>query len=250
MGYWGGGMWEIEGCRHTATRVAGEKFKIVTECIVRGLARPSHAEMEVTMHDPGGFRGAWDGQEGKKTYGVTESADVFRIARRGDDSHECRKTRVHPAFHGRERKCKMSDLAKGRGQEDKAWYIEGESQIHFFPGPKRLIWTIGKKIMLDVEAWGGIKGVRHHHFAGDPVDGGMRRRPTTPGNYVISGWAPYRTNKWEFSRIPWGTELRLDVTGRHLLFKTGMLNSGAGWSRSCRTPPSISCGAILKDVGR
>ncbi len=119
----------------------------------------------------------------------------------------------------------MSDLAKGGGEADKAWYIEGESQIHFFPGPKRLIWTIGKKILLDVEAWGGIKGVRHHHFAGDRFDGGMRRRPTTPGNYVISGWAPYRTNRWEFSRIRWGTELRLDVTRRHLLYKTETLSN-------------------------
>jgi hypothetical protein len=119
----------------------------------------------------------------------------------------------------------MQNECQGGGRADKAWYIEGESQIHFFPGPNRLIWTIGKKILLDVEAWGGIKGVRHHHFPGDRVDGGMRRRPTTPGNYVISGWAPYRTNRWDFSRIRWGTELRLDVTGRHLLYKTETLSN-------------------------
>src|SRR4051812_37163456 len=119
----------------------------------------------------------------------------------------------------------MSRLATGRGWADTDWYIDGESQIHFFPGPKRLTWTIGKRIMLDIEAWGGIKGGHHRHFPGDLVDGGMRRRPRTPGNYVISGWAPYRTNRWEFSRIAWGTELRLDVTGRHLLYKTGTLSN-------------------------
>ena len=138
----------------------------------------------------------------------------------------------------------MSRLATDRGRPDKDWYLEGESQIHFFPGPKRLIWTTGKKIMLDVEAWGGIKGLRHHHFPGDHVDGGMRRRPTTPGNYVISGWAPYRTNKWEHSRIRWGTELRLDVTGRHLLYKTGMLNS---WSRVESIVPDATLAYVKRE---
>ncbi len=118
----------------------------------------------------------------------------------------------------------MSGMAKGtRRGADKDWYIEGESQVHFFPGAKRLICTIGKKIRFDIEAWGGIKGVRHHHFANDPVDHGMRPQPTTPGNYVISGWAPYVTKRWEFSRIPWGTELRLDAAREHLLYNTGTM---------------------------
>jgi hypothetical protein len=115
-------------------------------------------------------------------------------------------------------------MAKGAGWTSDDWYAEGESQIHFFPTPKSLIWTVGKKIMLEVEAWGGIKGVRHHHFPHDPVDSGMRPRPTTPGSYVISGWGPYRTRSWDFSRIRWGTELRLDETRQHLLYKTDTLS--------------------------
>lgn len=59
-------------------------------------------------------------------------------------------------------------MAKGVGWTSRDWYAAGESQIHFFPTPKRLIWTVGKKIMLEVEAWGGIKGVRHHHYPHEP----------------------------------------------------------------------------------
>jgi hypothetical protein len=116
-------------------------------------------------------------------------------------------------------------MAKGRGWTQQDWYVEGESQIHFFPFPKRLLWTVGKKIMLDVEAWGGVKRVPHHHFDGDKVDSGVWPNPTTPGIYVISGWGPYRTERhWVLSRIPWGTELRLDSTGKHLLYKTGSMS--------------------------
>jgi hypothetical protein len=72
MGYWGGGIVEMAGCRYTATRVADERFKIVTECIVRGLAKPSHAETEVTMHGAEAFEMKGTVKEGKKTYGVTQ----------------------------------------------------------------------------------------------------------------------------------------------------------------------------------
>jgi hypothetical protein len=72
MGYWGGGILEIKGCRYTPIRVASEKFKIVTECIVRGLAAPSHAETEVTMHGPEAFEMEGTVREGKKTYRVAQ----------------------------------------------------------------------------------------------------------------------------------------------------------------------------------
>ncbi len=141
----------------------------------------------------------------------------------------------------------MSNVAKGKaltGEDGKDWYVAGESQIHFFPKPKRLLWTVGKKIMLDVEAWGGQKAVPHHHYRYDPIDQGMRPRLTTPGIYVISGWAPYRTQSWDLSRIPWGTELRLDATGRHLLYKTGL--SSHPW----RPLESIIPGATVAFVRR
>jgi hypothetical protein len=72
LGYWGRGIVEMAGCRYTATRVADERFKIVTECIVRGLAKPSHAETEVTMHGPEAFEMKGTIREGKKTYRVTQ----------------------------------------------------------------------------------------------------------------------------------------------------------------------------------
>jgi hypothetical protein len=72
MGYWGGGILEIRGCRYTPIRVVSEKFKVVTECSVRGLAAPSHAEIEVTMHGPEAFEMAGTVREGKKTYRVTQ----------------------------------------------------------------------------------------------------------------------------------------------------------------------------------
>ena len=78
IGYWGGGIVEIAGCRHIATKLADDKFKIVNECIVRGLATPSHGEMEVTMH-PDAFEVHGTVKEGKKIYRVT------RVGRRLSD---------------------------------------------------------------------------------------------------------------------------------------------------------------------
>jgi hypothetical protein len=68
----GGGIVEIGGCRYNATRVADERFKIVTECIVRGLTRPSRAEIDVTMHGPESFEMAGTVREGKKIYRVSQ----------------------------------------------------------------------------------------------------------------------------------------------------------------------------------
>lgn len=72
IGYWGGGKVEIEGCRYIATKAADDRFKIVTECFVRGLAAPSHGEVEVTMHGPEAFEMTGTTKEGKKTYRVTQ----------------------------------------------------------------------------------------------------------------------------------------------------------------------------------
>jgi hypothetical protein len=136
-------------------------------------------------------------------------------------------------------------MAKNDGWTRDDWYAEGESQIHFFPLPKRLLWTVGKKIMMDVDAWGGVQGVPHHHYRNDPVDGGMRPQPTTPGSYVISGWRPYQTHSWEFSRIPWGTELRLDSSGQHVLYNTGtMLNA---WRQVESIMPDATVGWVRRN---
>jgi len=136
----------------------------------------------------------------------------------------------------------MSNVAKGKGWTQDDWYAAGESQIHFFPMPKRLLWTVGKKIMLDVEAWGGQKAVRHHHYRYDPIDQGMRPRLTTPGGYVISGWGPYRTDTWKYSRIRWGTPLRIDLTGQYVLFETG--NQSDRWKRVDSVIPGMTRASI------
>jgi hypothetical protein len=62
------------------------------------------------------------------------------------------------------------------------WYSDGEDQIHFFPFPKRLVWTSGKKIVAQIEAWGGVRPQRGIRYKT------MKPHPTTPGGYVISGW--------------------------------------------------------------
>ena len=102
--------------------------------------------------------------------------------------------------------------ARGGWTEDD-WYRDGEDQIHFFPFPKVLVWTKGKKILAQVEAWGGQKAMRGRHYAG------TRPHLTTPGGYVISGWGPYTTHKWDFSCIRWGTPLRVDPSGKHVLYR-------------------------------
>jgi hypothetical protein len=78
IGYWGGGKVEMAGCRHIPTKLADDKFKIVNECIVRGLAAPSRGEMEVTIH-PNAFEVQGTVKEGKKVYRVT------RVGRRLSD---------------------------------------------------------------------------------------------------------------------------------------------------------------------
>lgn len=87
----------------------------------------------------------------------------------------------------------------------------------FFPTPKRLIWTLGKKILATTEAWGGTPAIPGRRY---PT---MRPRETTPGTYVISGYEPYVTHTWEWSRIAWGTPLRLSTDGEHVLYQTGHL---------------------------
>ena len=60
------------------------------------------------------------------------------------------------------------------------WYSDGEEQLHFFPGKKRLVFTRGKQIVAEAPAWGGVN-VKHWNRAD-----GMRPRETTPGTYILS----------------------------------------------------------------
>jgi hypothetical protein len=72
MGYWGGGIVEIEGCRYTPVKVASDKFRITTECFVRGARRPSDGEADVTMHGLEAFEMKGAVTERKKTYRLTQ----------------------------------------------------------------------------------------------------------------------------------------------------------------------------------
>jgi L,D-transpeptidase catalytic domain len=90
--------------------------------------------------------------------------------------------------------------------------------LHFFPGQKKMMWVVNGLSTITVEAWGG-----------EPPDpktkyGIMKPRKTTPGNYVIYSVATYRTKTWPFSRITWGTSIKLSSDGEKVLYKTGDLS--------------------------
>jgi hypothetical protein len=79
------------------------------------------------------------------------------------------------------------------------------SQLHFYPGEKRLLFLVGIKVVLDIEAWGGPQM---------PLPRGPNEKfgpaPTTPGRFRIGSIGPYLTNTWGFSRLPWGVPIKDD----------------------------------------
>jgi hypothetical protein len=97
--------------------------------------------------------------------------------------------------------------------------------LHFFPGPRLLIWTVGGKPAAKAEAWGGVGPTPGH------PDVRMEPQKTTPGRYVIHSYAPYRTKTWELSRVAWGTPIKTGAdprTGKPLiLYRSGV--EGAAW---------------------
>lgn len=86
--------------------------------------------------------------------------------------------------------------------------------LHFFPGPKVILWVVDGAVVLQSEAWGGEKADPKKHYDV------MKPRQTTPGNYVVYSYGPYKTNSWSLSKITWGTRLSLDATGNAVLFET------------------------------
>ncbi len=61
--------------------------------------------------------------------------------------------------------------------------------------------------LTTAEAWGGPPEEQLGR-PGEPFGAG----PTDPGNYVILGVEPHHvTQKWKFSRIPWGARLRVST---------------------------------------
>lgn len=127
-------------------------------------------------------------------------------------------------------------MAKRGGWSSADWYKEGEGQLHFFPRQKRMVWTVGQRVVAEAEAWGGerpLRGVRYRT---------MKPRPTTPGNYVVHSFAPYRTETWPMSRIRWGTPLQVDRANERLLFETG--SAARKWRRVDLLIPNLK----LEDV--
>jgi hypothetical protein len=123
-------------------------------------------------------------------------------------------------------------MGKTKGWTRDDWYTDGEAQLHFFPGPKTLLWIVGKKIAAEAEAWGGVKAIKGVHYRG------MKPRPTTPGSYVVSGVGPYRTNSWDTSKIRWGTPLRVAPDGDHVLYQRSSFPEQ--WRRVDRAIPGVT----------
>lgn len=98
------------------------------------------------------------------------------------------------------------------GWTERDWYSPSEGQLHFFQTPRRLLWVLGKRILVDIEAWGGERPVRRVHYDT------MAPRLTTAGTYVVESFGPYQTKTWQWSRLAWGTPLRVEADGR-LLFR-------------------------------
>jgi L,D-transpeptidase catalytic domain len=110
--------------------------------------------------------------------------------------------------------------------------------LHFFPSQKKMMWVINGSSTMTVEAWGG-----------EPPDpkikyGIMKPRKTTPGKYVIYSVAAYRTKTWPFSRITWGTSIKLSSDGKKVLYKTGQLSQP--WKPIDELIPGASPGTVRK----
>jgi hypothetical protein len=79
-----------------------------------------------------------------------------------------------------------------------------------------MIWVVDGKAAVTVEAWGGVAAV--HGVRYDT----MKPRRTTPGRYVIHSCAPYHTDRWELSQIPWGARLQVDPDTQKVMYETGI----------------------------
>lgn len=76
--------------------------------------------------------------------------------------------------------------------------------LHFYPGPRRLLFIVDQKLVLDVDARGGP---RYPGPKPTPEDK-MQRMPTTPGRYRVGWIGRYVTHTWNEARIPWGARLK------------------------------------------
>jgi len=68
----------------------------------------------------------------------------------------------------------------------------------------------------------------------------MAPRLTTPGTYVVESFGPYQTKTWQWSRLAWGTPLRVEADGR-LLFRESRTGE---WRSANEVIPEITLGDV------
>jgi hypothetical protein len=72
QGYWGLGAVERGGCRFETTEPTGNRYRITSECMVRGVGRVE-SDAKITLTDDTAFRLEVDVCEGPRHYHATES---------------------------------------------------------------------------------------------------------------------------------------------------------------------------------
>jgi hypothetical protein len=77
-------------------------------------------------------------------------------------------------------------------------------EVHFYPGDKILVYLVEGKVKLKAEAWGG-PSKRQRRRPGERIAAG----PTSPGTFIIDHIESYRTSTWDWSRVRWGTRIRM-----------------------------------------
>jgi hypothetical protein len=84
----------------------------------------------------------------------------------------------------------------------------GKRRLDLYPGDKLLVVTSPSGQVSTAVAWGG-PATEQPAGPHEPFGAG----PTDPGEYVILGVEPHHvTQKWPFSRIPWGAPLKVSST--------------------------------------
>jgi hypothetical protein len=80
-------------------------------------------------------------------------------------------------------------------------------EVHFYPGSKIMVYLVDGRIA----AMAGAKGGPPTRLARDPGES-MAAGPTTAGVFTFDRSVAYHTKTWSWSKIPWGTRIRVSRT--------------------------------------